>query len=338
MIESLQRLCITYLSKVVQSGLIFHEPLTSCAVLKRSFHLQSSLLLIVLLCLPAAAEEAQPSPLLWDHTSLFENVDPAKLQLEKMLDENPGQPLGTTEPFNDKWFPPITYDRKLMAVMAEASPPPKEPPGSVSEDDLGFGSSGPEYSIPYEAIHPEKYGTIFTADDGSEQILDIDGTIVFRARRLRKAHGSENGWFTFLAYSGWPAYQTDLSVVNGESVNAGASGEVWVIAPGGKPTRITPPNLDAISPSLSPDGRYLAFGGSFRNARGRTGDWLLFLVDLQEGKVRSIATSKDVVEVNPHRIATPSRWIENGAILSVIEQADGICVEPKMTLRFVKVN
>jgi len=60
--------------------------------------------------------------------------------------------------------------------------------------------------------------------------------------------------------------------------------QIWIIALGDqKPLKITPDNLDADRPLMSPNGRYVAFAGRFINESGFRGNALLFIHDLKSG-------------------------------------------------------
>lgn len=124
---------------------------------------------------------------------------------------------------------------------------------------------------------------------GNRQQLVIDGKVVFEGFQLGPARRSESGRVTLASQeSGLPALEdADLALhfKNGR-LEASASA-VWLLSDG-KQERISPPELHAQHPCISPDGTQIAYSAQLLDAQNLPRAFGLYLYDIPSGRTRSV--------------------------------------------------
>jgi hypothetical protein len=90
--------------------------------------------------------------------------------------------------------------------------------------------------------------------------------------------------------------------------------EIWVLTSKGRTEKVSPANVHAEHPIISPDGRYVAF--TARNVvEGRLRSKVLLIKDRVNGQLTSYADRKRGADYE----IKPVDWVEEGSVLRVIE-------------------
>lgn len=105
-----------------------------------------------------------------------------------------------------------------------------------------------------------------------------------------------------------------IDATEGGITTTGNPSEVWIIDAGGKAERLSPDHVHAVSPEISPDGRYVAFTGQYV-VGGALHPEVLMIKDRSTGELSSYAERKYGAD---YQIA-PLDWVEGGKVLRVIE-------------------
>jgi hypothetical protein len=124
---------------------------------------------------------------------------------------------------------------------------------------------------------------------GNREHLVLDGKVVFEGFQLGPARMSESGRITLAAHdSGLAAMDNaDLALhfKNGR-LEASASA-VWLLRDG-KQERISPPELHAQHPCISPDGTQIAYSGQLLDAQNLPRAFGLYLYDVASGRTVAV--------------------------------------------------
>ena len=124
---------------------------------------------------------------------------------------------------------------------------------------------------------------------GHREHLVLNGKVVFEGFQLGPARISESGRVTLASQeSDLPALEdADLAVhfKNGR-LEASASA-VWLLRDG-KQERISPPELHAQHPCISPDGTQIAYSAQLLDAQNLPRAFGLYLYDIASGSTRSV--------------------------------------------------
>jgi hypothetical protein len=124
---------------------------------------------------------------------------------------------------------------------------------------------------------------------GHRESLVLNGKVLFEGFQLGPARMSDAGWVTVASLeSELPALEdADLALhfKNGR-LEASASA-VWLIADG-KKERISPPELHAQHPCISPDGSRIAYSGQELDSQNLPGAFGLYLYDIPSGRTLAV--------------------------------------------------
>jgi len=119
--------------------------------------------------------------------------------------------------------------------------------------------------------------TLFTAD--KEQQLFIGDQPIFKAKKIGRRSKATDGTIALDAITG---NQTPIDRAEPIDGKISASyNEIWLIAAGKQPEKISPTDVDAINPLISQDGNRIAFTGRAINEAGFPGPRQLYILDLR---------------------------------------------------------
>jgi hypothetical protein len=124
---------------------------------------------------------------------------------------------------------------------------------------------------------------------GKRESLVLNGQVLFEGFQLGPARISETGWVTVASLESElpPLEEADLALhfKNGR-LEASASA-VWLIG-NGKKERISPPELHAQHPCISPDGTQIAYSAQSLDSRKLPGAFGLYLYDIPSGRTLAV--------------------------------------------------
>ena len=141
----------------------------------------------------------------------------------------------------------------------------------------------------------------------------VDGVQIHTAKNVAPNYSSVSN----VVYA-IESYSTDLPSRELADVDSSgrvqfAQGEIWIKRRNEPMLRVSPPNLHAGGPCLSPDGSFVVFTGIPTNEKGIYGRESLYLVDL---RTTPITPEIVIVVSTPEGRIAPLAWI-NGNTLAV---------------------
>jgi hypothetical protein len=165
------------------------------------------------------------------------------------------------------------------------------------------------------SYRPNHIGTVKQA--GSNRVeLELEDGRRFAATQIGEGRSEANdGTTAFDAITtpeGKPIKNIDAK--EGGVTTAGNPSEVWIIDKAGKAERLSPPNVHAKRPVISPDGRHVAFTAQYLIG-GALHSKVLMVKDRSTGDLSSYAERRYGAD---YEIA-PVDWVEGGKVLRVIE-------------------
>lgn len=180
-------------------------------------------------------------------------------------------------------FKRITSDPALIRILATYKAPAV---GTVQKTPDGRFLFQKGDSMRFEAAH--------IGDTRSEA---ADGTVALEA---------------ITAEGGRPLREVDRS--EDKVGTEGNPQEIWVITPKGRSERISPENMHAVFPIISPDGRHVAFTARSL-VDGNLRSKVLLIRDRVNGKLSSYADRSRGFDYEIKAVD----WVEDGAVLRVVE-------------------
>lgn len=106
----------------------------------------------------------------------------------------------------------------------------------------------------------------------------------------------------------------EAEVEDGKVTTLGNAQEIWVVTPQGRSERVSPENLHAEFPIISPDGRYVAFTARAL-VEGTLRAKTLVIRDRVNGKLTSYADRTHGFDYEIKAVD----WVEDGNVLRVVE-------------------
>jgi hypothetical protein len=176
-------------------------------------------------------------------------------------------------------------------------------------------TSDPELIQILTSYGPNQIGTVKQVGPNRVELELGDGRR-FAATQIGEGRSeAEDGTVAFDAITtpeGTPIKEIDAT--EGGVTTTGNPSEIWIIDKSGKPERLSPPNVHASRPVISPDGRHVAFTAQYLIG-GALLSKVLMIKDRNTGELSSYAERKYGAD---YEIA-PVDWVENGKVLRVIE-------------------
>jgi len=206
---------------------------------------------------------------------------------------------------------------------------PLEPPSAfsrrnpASQEDLNTAKSAP---IPPEMIGvtddpavvaflknydpiKQEVGDVKDTENHTQQLF-INGKILFEANQImRRRTMAQDGTIVLAAVkeaSIEPAVKTEIKTL---------PSTIWMIDPSGIKKQVSPPNVNASTPLISPDGKRIAFTGISVGADGSEEEPLLWVYDLTTKQYRKFASSKKGHDFS----VGAAEWSADSKVLYVLE-------------------
>jgi hypothetical protein len=128
---------------------------------------------------------------------------------------------------------------------------------------------------------------------GKRESLVLNGKVLFEGFQLGPARMSESGGVTVASLdSELPALEdADLELHFKNGKLEASSSAVWLIRDG-KKERISPPELHAQHPCISPDGTQVAYSGQQLDGRKLPGAFGLYVYDVPSGRTLTVRYKK----------------------------------------------
>jgi len=132
-------------------------------------------------------------------------------------------------------------------------------------------------------------GKIIREQSGKE-ILEVKGKNIFEGYHLGRASMSSNGTIVISSYNAQNHMLENADAImnskNGKLSSSIAS--IWLIKPEGATYQITPSNIHALNPLISPDGQVIAFTGELLNAQGIPQEAQIYVVSPEGESLASL--------------------------------------------------
>jgi hypothetical protein len=106
----------------------------------------------------------------------------------------------------------------------------------------------------------------------------------------------------------------NIDATEGGVTVEGNPSEIWIVNSDGKTERLSPLNVHAKRPIISPDGRYVAYTAQYL-VGGSLYAKVLIINDRKSGEISSYAERKHEADYE----ISPVDWVEGGKVLRVIE-------------------
>jgi hypothetical protein len=161
---------------------------------------------------------------------------------------------------------------------------------------------------------------------GGREGLVLEGKVLFEGFQLGPARMSDSGRLTVASHGSDlpPLEEADLELHFKHGRLEVSTSTVWLISDG-KQERISPPELHAQHPCISPDGTQIAYSGQTLDSRNLPGNFGLYVYDVPSGRTLAVRYKQ------PQR-AIPLFWQEG--TLAVFE---GGMESPTNQVAFLKL-
>lgn len=209
-----------------------------------------------------------------------------------------------------------------MVQPTRSLPPPEIQDSAVTLESIPLefrGVTADPKAVRYiQGLDHRQVGRIVKTADNRQQLV-LDDNTVFEARLIRDRTISRNGTLAVAAVFGknppLESEQSEVRYVDNVAILESSSMEVWVVREDKSSIKISPDNVHAKRPSISPDGTYVAYTGRKRDLRGIPGEEMLYITNLATG------------EIVPYRgngrkdsyMVSPGKWSDDGLTLAVLE-------------------
>lgn len=160
-------------------------------------------------------------------------------------------------------------------------------------------------------------GKIVTTEHGTQQLWDGE-RVVFEAKRIGKRRSrAADGTIALEAVTGeHPSIEgAEVTGTGDEAKLISSPREIWFVTPTGRKTKVSPPNMDAFSPVIKPNGRGIAFTGRLLNDKGFPSSQRLYVGDATTGQYRVFAGDEHLHDYQVWAVD----WVKNGTVLRVLQ-------------------
>jgi hypothetical protein len=159
-------------------------------------------------------------------------------------------------------------------------------------------------------------GKIVTAGNGLQQLWE-GRRLVFEAKRIGSRSMSADGTIALDAVTGieTPIEDAEISGSGDDIRLISSPREIWVVAPTGNKTRVSPLGVDAFVPVLAPSGKTIAFTGRLLDGKGFPSNQRLYVGVPATGQYRIFAGDEHFHDYK----VWPVDWVKNGTVLRVLQ-------------------
>lgn len=162
---------------------------------------------------------------------------------------------------------------------------------------------------------PPAVGAIKEGENG-EVILELPGSRSFVATYIGAVRSeSQDGTVALEAITVPNGYMIkEVDAHDGGVSTAGNPSEIWIVNADGTSSRVSPQDVHAKNPIISPDGRFIAFSAQYVTGNALHGKFLM-IADKTTMQINSYATkrSDSTYEIRP------VDWVDDGKVLRVVE-------------------